>query len=288
MTRCRYVSKGSVAFVVRCRIQSVFMNWLRHCDPKQITKEIYDVLSQNSRFLKLNDQEKVWEEITPLQARDKIGHALRFANHHTVASVNVKATTKSKKSKKGTGIVRQGSFSSSSATSSSTVAAGDAKPSKAELVAELVEVAKDEPKVWDSLVDRLAHQDVRSGSGGPTPDDVASRHQRMASLADPVALENIAYAMESNTEDAALDDLINLLNNDEFVTEEDLQDVLDMASAEADKTEVPPTVSISVVEKRPSAMPMRCATSVNLSRFGTEDDMWSVMNEPLLDMDDDY
>jgi hypothetical protein len=271
-------------------------------ESNQITKEIYDVLSQNSRFLKLNDQERLWEEITPLQARDKIGHALRFANHHTVT--NAKGSTK-KSSKKATGgLVRQSSFSSSSATSSSSTAA-DTKPSKAELVAELVEVAKEEPKVWDSLVDRLAHQEAALASRttgtshhingfGTTPDHVASRHNRMASLADPVALENIAYAMESNTEDAALDDLIILLNDDECVTEEDLQDVLDMAAAEVDKTqEVPPTVSISVMGKRPppgTLMMMRSrSSSVNLSsRSGTEDDMWSVMNEPLLEIDDDY
>ena len=29
----------------------------------QITKEIYEVLSQTSRFLKYNDAEKVWEEV---------------------------------------------------------------------------------------------------------------------------------------------------------------------------------------------------------------------------------
>jgi hypothetical protein len=261
------------------KILSVFTHWLyiiivvMH---DQITKEIYDVLSQNSRFLKMNEQERVWEEITPLQARDKIGHALRFANSHTVT--NAKASTKTKKSKKATGLTRQGSFSSSSATSSSSTAV---KPSKAELVAELVEVAKDEPKVWDSLVDRLAHQDARAGE--PTPDQVTSRHNRMASLADPVALENIAYAMESNTEDAALDDLINMLNDDECVTEEDLQDVLDRAAAEADKTEVPPTVSISR-----GITPMRCASSVAISRSGTEEDMWSVMQEPLLEIDDDF
>ena len=33
-------------------------------DKMQITKEIYEVLSQNSRFLKFNDQEKVWEEVS--------------------------------------------------------------------------------------------------------------------------------------------------------------------------------------------------------------------------------
>jgi hypothetical protein len=80
---------------------------------KQITKEIYETLSQTARFLKFNTKEKVWEEvskleghyraalftpnlfltigvrlsspalhlqISPMAARDKCGHALRFAN----------------------------------------------------------------------------------------------------------------------------------------------------------------------------------------------------------------
>lgn len=46
----------------------------------QITKEIYESLNQTCRFLKFNREESVWEEISPEAARDKCGHALRFAN----------------------------------------------------------------------------------------------------------------------------------------------------------------------------------------------------------------
>lgn len=46
-----------------------------------VTKEIYDLLgSQNSRFLKFNASAKGWEQLSSLLARDKISHALRFAN----------------------------------------------------------------------------------------------------------------------------------------------------------------------------------------------------------------
>lgn len=46
-----------------------------------ITLEIYDLLAKtHSRFLKYNEKMKAWEELPFMQARDKIGHALRFAN----------------------------------------------------------------------------------------------------------------------------------------------------------------------------------------------------------------
>lgn len=54
----------------------------------QITKEIYETLSQSSRFLKFNTLEKVWEEISPMAARDKCGHALRFANRNKTKGKN--------------------------------------------------------------------------------------------------------------------------------------------------------------------------------------------------------
>ncbi|CAB9497620.1 expressed unknown protein [Seminavis robusta] len=45
-----------------------------------ITREMYDTITQASiRFLKFNDERKGWEEITSTEARDKITHALRFA-----------------------------------------------------------------------------------------------------------------------------------------------------------------------------------------------------------------
>lgn len=44
------------------------------------TREIYEVVSKESRFLKFNETEKVWEEISAMAARDKIGHSLRFSS----------------------------------------------------------------------------------------------------------------------------------------------------------------------------------------------------------------
>ena len=54
-----------------------------------VTKEIYDMLgSQNARFLKFNAKSKTkgWEELSSLLARDKISHALRFANREKKAA----------------------------------------------------------------------------------------------------------------------------------------------------------------------------------------------------------
>lgn len=46
-----------------------------------ITLQIYDLLAKTaSRFLKYNDKMGAWEELPFMTARDKIGHALRFAN----------------------------------------------------------------------------------------------------------------------------------------------------------------------------------------------------------------
>ncbi|CAB9517899.1 expressed unknown protein [Seminavis robusta] len=50
-------------------------------DKTSVTRNIFDSMSQaGSRFLKHNEDLDVWEEISPMAARDKIGHALRFAN----------------------------------------------------------------------------------------------------------------------------------------------------------------------------------------------------------------
>ena len=46
-----------------------------------ITKELYDIVRQQlGRFLKYNEETKLWEELDMMMARDKIGHSLRFAN----------------------------------------------------------------------------------------------------------------------------------------------------------------------------------------------------------------
>ncbi|CAB9515307.1 expressed unknown protein [Seminavis robusta] len=55
-----------------------------------ITKQIYDEVSETSRFLKFNEVDQTWEEISTMAARDKVSHALRFA---TRATRRVKQTT---------------------------------------------------------------------------------------------------------------------------------------------------------------------------------------------------
>lgn len=270
-------------------------------DKMCITKEIYEVLSQKSRFLKYNDKEKLWEEITPLQGRDKIGHALRFANNHA-------ASGKTKKPRKA--LRRQGSFGSASNASN---ASSYALPTKAELVKNLVEVAVEEPKVMGALVDHLTLQDALAAS---VPSDAAAtpeakeaakaRHERVASLVDPLALENIAYAVDCKTDDAALDELIDLLNHDDTIQEEDIQDILDMAA----DAEVPTTITLGDavadapvsaskedmamessgydqfdVNTEPEIPPRKdeyAAKHQNHNRQ-TSDGIWSVMNEPLMD-----
>lgn len=66
--------------------------------------ELYDGICMTSRFLRFNSEENCWEEIGALAARDKVGHALRFASNE-----------KLKKKKRGQGHRRLGSdFSNSS------------------------------------------------------------------------------------------------------------------------------------------------------------------------------
>ncbi|CAB9530771.1 expressed unknown protein [Seminavis robusta] len=77
----------------------------------QVTKALYEHLKTTSRFLKFNDKENAWEEISALAARDKIGHALRFA-------VNNVTNTEKKRRKNKRGHRRVGSdFSAASLAS---------------------------------------------------------------------------------------------------------------------------------------------------------------------------
>ena len=77
-----------------------------------VTKEIYDNLgAQNSRFLKFNAKANGWEELSSLLARDKISHALRFANREKKSS---SGKPRGKKGHRRTG-------SDSSAATSTTV-----------------------------------------------------------------------------------------------------------------------------------------------------------------------
>jgi len=81
-------------------------------DKMTVTKEIYEALQvASSRFLKWTSKENAWEELTPMAARDKCGHALRFANREN--RMRVSATT--------TGSLGQ-SFSRSSSPSCLSVA----------------------------------------------------------------------------------------------------------------------------------------------------------------------
>jgi len=49
-----------------------------------VTLTIYELLTKsNSRFLKWNKTHKTWEELSMMAARDKVGHALRYANRNT-------------------------------------------------------------------------------------------------------------------------------------------------------------------------------------------------------------
>ena len=158
---------------------------------------------------------------------------------------------------------RSGSYGSSTnssgaSTSSASLHARAPSATKAELVASLVEVAKEEPKVWNSVVDHLTHQHHHHATAGEEgsalvhhnhhhhhhaqyPEAVGSEYQ--TGFADPVALENIAYAVESKTDDEALDELIHMLNND--ATEEYIQDVLDQAAL-SHEAPVPPSVTVNI------------------------------------------
>ena len=91
-----------------------------------ITKEIYEKVSQKSRFLKFNEKENIWEEISVMAGRDKIGHALRFSARAT--------RRKGKKAHK-----RSGSLSSSSSSDSGALG-------------------------WESFAGQPQHQESSSGS----------------------------------------------------------------------------------------------------------------------------
>ena len=50
-------------------------------DKTGVTREIYETLkATGARFLKFNSSLQVWEELSARAERDKVGHALRFAN----------------------------------------------------------------------------------------------------------------------------------------------------------------------------------------------------------------
>ena len=77
-----------------------------------ITREIYEVVNQTSRFLRFNETDQAWEEISAMAARDKIGHSLRFSSRAKRRHLKRKAFIQS----------RSGSGSSNSSVSSSSAA----------------------------------------------------------------------------------------------------------------------------------------------------------------------
>lgn len=58
-----------------------YANALTKFDKTSVTRDVYDAVRRTgARFLKYNKALQVWEEVSDTNARDKIGHALRFAN----------------------------------------------------------------------------------------------------------------------------------------------------------------------------------------------------------------
>ena len=61
--------------------RSKYANAMTKHDKTGVTREIYETLKAiGSRFLKFNSSLQVWQELSARAARDKVGHALRFAN----------------------------------------------------------------------------------------------------------------------------------------------------------------------------------------------------------------
>ena len=83
-----------------------------------VTKALYDRIgAANGRFLKYNVKAKGWVELSSLLARDKISHALRFANRDTKSTSSVATPSKKK------GHRRNGSETSTGSESTYTTVA---------------------------------------------------------------------------------------------------------------------------------------------------------------------
>lgn len=122
----------------------------RYCDDsttKQqrmaITKEIVQKLIKSARFLKYDSKDKVWKTISALAARDKVSHALRFAN--------LKENRKTGKAKNVRRRVSSSSTSSSSSNNKTT--------------------SPEDIKFWNSLVTRQAKllESIKKGGKGSIP-----------------------------------------------------------------------------------------------------------------------
>jgi hypothetical protein len=92
-------SPGSIRF--RDIIDSYAEQYARavsKADKMAITKMIYFKVSETSRFLKFDDNEKAWVEINSMAARDKVSHALRFASRETRRASHAHPTRRSSRS----------------------------------------------------------------------------------------------------------------------------------------------------------------------------------------------
>ena len=68
-----------------------YANALTKFDKTSVTRDVYDAVRRTgSRFLKYNKALQAWEEVSDANARDKIGHALRFANRDMRRGTSVK------------------------------------------------------------------------------------------------------------------------------------------------------------------------------------------------------
>ena len=96
--------QGSLDFrVVIDQYAAKYAEAITKQEKMNVTKEIYDMLgAKNARFLKMNQKTKNWEELSSLLARDKISHALRFANREKKTSIGASTTaSKAKASRRG-------------------------------------------------------------------------------------------------------------------------------------------------------------------------------------------
>ncbi|CAB9529166.1 expressed unknown protein [Seminavis robusta] len=171
---------GSIRF--RSIIESYrerYASSLTKFDKMTITKEIYETLRQTSRFLKFNPKEKVWEEISPMAARDKCGHALRFANRlkskkkHSAAQERATATLAA-----APGVVTPSMSSSPTSTSLAAV-----KPSSATTGASAA-AAKLPPLVGQAAAAPVAQAVFGAPQGGQQalqiPASLLQQHQPSA------------------------------------------------------------------------------------------------------------
>ncbi|CAB9500777.1 expressed unknown protein [Seminavis robusta] len=154
----------------------------------QYTKRIYEQVTRDARFLKFNEAEQAWEEISVMAARDKVGHALRFASRAK------RRNNKTKKTHKRTG---SGSSSCSSESSSAGSAGSPA------------------PFAWNSLIGQIHN-------GVDVPEESASSSNVEQQLA---ATEDCFASADSLDAFLALD--FNFDSNDDLPQEDPLDNFMD-------------------------------------------------------------